>query len=324
MALTSKNKFNKFSGLFHKKLDAKTTKWLGVIFAVFGAVFAGTINVVGKILVDPQTTEFGALNPVNAALLLGLVTGLFFTPFTKNKTPARKLKKSVLVFIVLLGITDVAAITTNFFGLMETTAVNASILSNFEIVMVVMIAVSIFRERIHRHEIIPISMILVGAVILPLGLDLQGNDFSFDKMVYGDFLILLAAGIWAIDICLAKHVSKKASATRISQLSAFAGVPFALLLIAIFQIPFDINIEHMPSILFIGIFVTGLAYYFFILALRFIGAIRTILLYSTTTVFGVLFAGLILGEEITMFDVSSLAFVGFGIYLLRYKLASIE
>jgi len=324
MALSVSHKFNKVTRLLHQKFSLKTTKWLGVILAVLAALFAGTINVVGKTLVDPQYTEIDALNPLNLALILGLVTGLFFTPLSKNKTSPRKLGRKTLIFIILLGITDVIAVTTNFFGLIHTSAVNASLISNAEIILVVLIAVAIFHERLHKHEIIPVSLILSGAVLLPLGADLHGNNFSFDNIVFGDFIILLAAVFYAVDISIARYVSKRAPAARISQLSAFAGVPFALILIIIFQIPFDISIQHMPSILFIGIFVTGLAYYFFIIALRLIGAIRTILIYSTTTIFGVLFAGIFLGEVITVFDIGSLAIVGAGIYLLRNKLAKME
>ena len=292
MAITSKKRFFKISNLVNKKLTSKTTQWLGIIFAFSAAIFAGTINVVGKTLVDPQYMDVTSLNPINLAVVLGLVTGLFFTPFAKNKTSPRKINRKTLFFIILLGITDVLAVTTNFFGLAETTATNASILTNIEVVFVVLIAIAIFQERLFKHEMLPMSMIIVGAVFLPLGVDLYGNNFALDNLVYGDFLILLAAGFYALDISIARYVSRRASAARISQLSAFAAIPFALMLVVLFQIPFDIQIQHIPSILFIGIFVTGLAYYFFILALRFIGAIRTILIYSTFSIFGVIFAGI--------------------------------
>jgi len=324
LALSSKTSFNRISKLINKQFSPSGLRWLGVVFAFLAAVFAGTINVVGKTLVDPQYADVTTLNPVNLAVFLGLVTGLFFTPFAKNKTPPRKINKKTLIFIILLGITDVAAVTTNFFGLSYTTATNASILTNVEFVFVILIAVIIFRERLFKNEILPVAMIIGGAVFIPLGVELQGNNFTIDDIVYGDFLILLAAGLYAMDISIARFVSSKESAARISQLSAFAGIPFALLLIVIFQIPFDINIQHIPSILFIGIFVTGLAYYFFILALRFIGAIRTILIYSTTTVFGVIFAGLFLGEDITFAEVASLGIVVSGVYLLRKKLGRLE
>ena len=189
---------------------------------------------------------------------------------------------------------------------------------------VLLIAIIIFHERLNKKEYLPLAMILGGAIVIPLSLDLQENNFSLDNIVFGDFLILLAALFYAIDISIARFVSRRAPVARISQISAFAGVPFALLLILIFQVPFDIQVPHIPSILFMGIFVTGLGYYFFVLALRFLGAIRTILIYSTTTVFGVMFAGIFLGEQITIFDVSALGIVVFGVYLLRNRLAKME
>ena len=48
------------------------------------------------------------------------------------------------------------------------------------------------------------------------------------------------------------------------------------------------------------------------------------LLYSTTSVFGVLFSGIILSETITAIDVISLALVLAGIFLLRNRLAEGE
>jgi len=237
----------------------------------------------------------------------------------RYQTPIKKFDKKTLICILILDISEVAATATNFFGLTHTTASNASILSNTEFIFVILIAILIFHERLHKKEYLPLSMILAGAMIIPLGLDLQENNFTLDKIVFGDFLILLAAAFYAVDISIARFVSRRASATRISQLSAFAGIPFALVLVTIFQVPFDIQVAHIPSILFMGIFVTGLGYYFFVLALRFLGAIRTILIYSTTTVFGVMFAGIFLGEQITPFDVGALGIVVFGVYLLRWK-----
>ena len=324
MTLVTKNTLNRIVNLENKKLTPKKAKWLGIILAILAAVFVGTINVVGKTLVDPQYIDIESLNPINLALVLGLVTGLFFTPLAKNKTSPTKFDKKTLIFILLLGISEVAAITTYFFGLSHTTATNASILSNTEFIFAILIAIMIFHERLHKKEYLPLVMILGGAIIIPLGLDLQENNFSLDKIVFGDFLILLAALFYAIDISIARFVSRRAPVARISQISAFAGVPFALLLILIFQVPFDIQVPHIPSILFMGIFVTGLGYYFFVLALRFLGAIRTILIYSTTTVFGVMFAGVFLGEQITVFDVSALGVVVFGVYLLRHRLAKME
>src|SRR5574341_988881 len=104
MALVTKNTLGKITNLENKEFTSKKAKWIGVILAILAAVFAGTINVVGKTLVDPQYTDVESLNPINVALVLGIITGLFFTPLAKNKTSPTKFDKKTLIFILLLGI----------------------------------------------------------------------------------------------------------------------------------------------------------------------------------------------------------------------------
>lgn len=303
----------------------KTSFWIGVTIALLAAVFASSINIVGKLLVDPSYGYVeDAIHPLNLAIFLGLISGLFFTPFAKGKKSPKKFGKKALILVIILGITDVLAITTNFFGLHHTTAVNATILINTELLFTIIIAFTVFRERIQKRETVPMGLIAVGAIILPLIMDI-GDNGTFDSgFVFGDFMIILAAGFFALDISIARYVSNILPATRISQISAFAGIPFALLLMLIFQIPFEIPFEQMGSIIYMGIFVSGLSYFFFVIALRLIGAIRTVLIYSTTTVFGILFSGFFLGEQVTGLNIFSIVIISLGVYLLRDKFARLE
>lgn len=311
------------NGLHFK--SKKTSFWVGITIALLAAIFASTINVVGKALVDPSYGYVeDAVHPLNLAIFLGLISGLFFTPFAKGKQSPTQFSRKSLFFVIMLGITDVAAITTNFFGLNYTTAVNATILINTELLFVLLIALVVFKEKIQKRETFPLALVALGAIILPMGVDIIQNGTFVSGFVFGDMLILLAAGFFALDISIAKFVSKRVPASRISQISAFAGVPFAMVLMMIFQVPFDLPLEQMPVIVYMGIFVSGLSYYFFVIALRLIGAIRTILIYSTTTVFGISFSAIFLGETITELNIVSVAIIGIGIYLLRKKIATME
>ena len=298
---------------------------MGVTLALCAATFASTINVVGKTLVDPS---YGfvedSIHPLNLAILLGFIAGLFFTPFAKGKKHPTKFGRKAFVLVLVLGITDVFAVTTNFFGLHHTTAVNATILINTELLFTMIIALTVFRECVERKEILPLGMIAIGAIVLPLVIDIYENGNFVSGFVFGDIMIIAAAAFFALDISIARYVSTMVPATRISQISAFAGIPFALFLILIFQIPIEIPIEQMPSIIYIGIFVSGLSYFFFVIALRLIGAIRTVLIYSTTTVFGILFSGIFLGEQITEINIFSTGVIIAGVYLLRKKFAKME
>lgn len=320
--------FSSYSAIIKKTVQPKskrTSFWIGVTIALFAAIFASTINIVGKSLVDPSYGYVeDAIHPLNLAIFLGLISGLFFTPFAKGKKSPKKFGKKSLFFVIILGITDVLAITTNFFGLHHTTAINATILINTELLFTVIIAFTIFRERIEKRETLPLGLISVGAIILPLIVDMLQNGTFISGFIFGDFLIIMAAVLFAVDISIARYVSNIVPATRISQISAFAGIPFALILMLIFQIPFEIPFEQITSIIYMGIFVSGLSYFFFVIALRLIGAIRTVLIYSTTTMFGILFSGIFLGEQITEINIFSVVVISLGVYLLRNKFAKLE
>ena len=320
--------FSNYSGILKNSIHPKSQKsifWLGVVIALLAAIFASTINVVGKTLVDPS---YGfvedAVHPLNMAILLGLISGIFFTPFAKGKKSPTKFGKKSLILVLMLGVTDVLAITTNFFGLHHTTAVNATILINTELLFTMIIALTVFRERLEKKETFPLGLIAVGAIVLPLIIDVSENGNFVSGFVFGDVMIILAALFFAADISIARYVSTVVPATRISQISAFAGIPFALILVLIFQIPFDIPIEQIPSIIYMGVFVSGLSYFFFVIALKLIGAIRTVLIYSTTTVFGILFSGIFLDEHITEINIFSVVAITIGVYLLRKKFAKLE
>ena len=311
------------NGLHFK--SKRTSFWVGIVLALLAAIFASTTTVVGKALVDPSYGYVeDAIHPLNLAIFLGLTAGLFFTPLAKGKQSPTKFSKKSLFLVMMLGVTDVAAITTNFFGLQHTTSVNATILLNTDLLFVLLIAIIVFKERIQKRETFPLALVALGAIIIPLGVVFAQNGTFVSGFVMGDMMILLAAGFFALDISIAKFVSMRVPASRISQISAFAGIPFALVLMLIFQVPFDIPWEQMPIIVYMGIFVSGLSYYFFIVALRLIGAIRTILTYSTSTAFGIFFSAIFLGEGISPLHIVSVIVIIVGIYLLRQKIASME
>ncbi len=311
------------NGLHFK--SKKTSFWIGVLLALFAAIFASTTNIVGKALTDPS---YGfvedAVHPLNMAIFLGLIAGLLFTPLAKGTQSPTKFSRKSLFFVIMLGVTDVAAITTNFFGLQYTTAINATILINTELLFVLLIAIIVFKERLEKRETFPLALVALGAIIIPLAVDIIQNETFTSGLVMGDMMILIASGLFALDISITKFLVTRIPDTRLMQIAAFAGVPFALVLMLIFQVPFDVPWEHMPIIVYMGIFVAGLAYYFFVIAMRLIGAIRTILIYSTITVFGITFSAIFLGEEITPLNIISVIITIIGIYLLRKKMASME
>jgi len=78
---------------------------------------------------------------------------------------------------------------------------------------------------------------IVGNVFLPLIVGLAENGFILSDSFGVEITVLVVAVISASDTGITRHVSRKISAKRISQISAFFGGLFALCVVIIFQIP---------------------------------------------------------------------------------------
>ncbi len=301
---------------------------LGYVLIIISSILYAFTHVIAKpMLGDSSTTDeitIQGINPIVLAACIYMLNGLFFTPIAskKNNVSIKNLGSKNLILLSMIGVAEVSALIVYFFGLKDTTAINASILSNAEIIFSILIVMIVFQEKIRKNELVPFLMIIIGIIILPITYELYKNDLNMSSFLLGDILIILSGLFYAIDVNLSKYVSNKIDAKRITQITSFSSGLFALLIIVIFNIPFNINLNDILPISFLAFVGTGIATLFFVMALKLLGGVKTILLYSTTSIFGIIFSSIILLEEITLIDIVSVTIVISGIYLMRSKLGS--
>jgi drug/metabolite transporter (DMT)-like permease/Fe-S-cluster containining protein len=294
---------------------------IGYILVILSACFTGAIHSLTKPLLSIVGPSGIELNPFVFAAIIYLINGIFFSPIKKDGVPMRRMQRRDLLIIAIIGIAEVSGLVTYFFGLKQTTAVNASILCNSEILFAVFIALIIFKERLQKKEFLPFAAIIGGIIILPVSYDLIQSKLTLINVLYGNLLILLACAICAIDITLCRYVTS-IDPKRITQLTSFIGAGATLFMMVILHIPFNLDPRQLPSIVVLGFFGTGMATFLFLTALKRIGTTRTVLLYSTNFAFGVVLAMIFLHESITLVNLASIALASIGIYLLRNRLVS--
>ncbi len=299
------------------------TPQIGYVLIIIAACFTGVIHSLTKPLLSITSPSGFELNPLVFVAIIYLINGAFFSSIKKDGVPLRRIRRRDLIIITAIGIAEVSGLVSYFFGLKQTTAINASILTNGEIVFAVLIALTIFRERLHKVEIIPFSAIITGIIILPVCYELIQSKLMPTNLLYGNLLVLLSGVFCAIDVTLCKYVTN-IDPKRITQLVSFVGAGATLFMIVIFQIPFNVDLKQLPSIIILGFFGTGMATFLFLTALKMIGTTRTVLLYSTNFAFGVVLAMVFLHESVTVVNLTSIALASIGIYLLRNKLVSTE
>ena len=305
-----------------KKVKLSSPVTLGYLVVIIAATLEALRQILSKALLVPNDQMTAELNPVTVSFFIFIINGLFFSPFARNSGSIKKIRKKDLLFLVFIGIAESAALITYFFGLRDSTALNASVLNNGEIMFSILLAIVLFREKLQKMERVPFALIIIGMVVLPIGYDFYSNGITMSKIVFGDILLLLAGLFWALDINMSHHISSRLGSQRITQLASFLAGLFALSLIIGFQVPFKIDIMHMPSIAIIGIVSIGMSTALFITGLKLIGAVRTILIYSINSAFGVVFSGVFLHESVTIASVISVSLAFLGIYLLRNRLGS--
>jgi len=310
---------NDFSTFRYSSLSSKKNKiTLGIALAFAGAAMDALADVIPKPLM--AETQISPAAPLMIVFLIYIVSGAIFTPFTTKSPSLLKFSRKSIYALTGLGVAEVLGTIFFLYGLKDTSAINAAILGNSEIVFGIIIAMIVLSERIKRKEFLPFVLIGIGAILIPLGTSVSEHGFM-TNFVIGDLMILLSGVFMGIVMTMYKRMGDEFDSKRIIQYTSFVGAAVAMAGILVMNIPFELDPNHLPTILVTGIVGIGIPILFVIVALKYIGAVRTILIFSTTSVFGALFAHVLLGEIITFANVGAIGLVIVGTYLLRKKLS---
>jgi drug/metabolite transporter (DMT)-like permease len=276
----------------------------GYLYALGGAVCAGSVTTLTKLLlVSNGPVVINGLTYALSGLLL-----LFYRPRLK---PARQ----SLPYLLFLGLVGAAISPLMYtYGLSQTTAVNAALLANGEVLFTTLIALSIFGERLERNQGIRGLLIVAGLLIVSTDLDI--GHVSLLQGLLGNALILGSTVGWAIENNLIVLATKKFEVTILSKFRNLIGGAVVLVLALLAGYSFNFAPSDVAVLVLLALAVTG-STLLFISALKRLGAIRMLLVWSTSTVFGALFALVFLGEQITPVQLAGGAMILIGVVLFR-------
>lgn len=250
---------------------------LAIGFAILAAVLYGISSPVAKILLNTTSPELMA-----ALLYLGAGIGMFAVNLvTRARNREQKeapLAKKDLPFVIGMILLDIAAPILLMLGLSLTTAANASLLNNFEIVVTALVALLIFREAIGRRLWVAIVLIVAGSVLLTVE---DMSSFSFSA---GSILVILACVCWGVENNCTRMLSLK-NPMQIVVVKGF-GAGFGALLIAFLASGMQTDLVSVVAALVLGFFAYGLSIYLYVRAQRDLGAARTSAFYAVAPFIG--------------------------------------
>jgi drug/metabolite transporter (DMT)-like permease len=283
---------------------------LGYGFAILAAVMFGSVSVVAKPLVS-------SVDPILLASLVYVISAITLSPFTQKKKKNITRRDLLLVFsIAICG--AVIAPSLYFVGLTHASASDTALIANGEVFFSVLLAVMFFKERLRLVGGIAVILVLSGMVIITTNLDF--TTFTLQQIHYKDMLLILSMLFWALDNNLSRYLAQKMDVANIVQIkSAIGGVMLFVIALLVFRVDVSIDANQIISILLLGTVGFAASLYFFLQGLKRIGTVRTITLFSMSSVFGLVAAYVFLAEQIGWHQILAAVIMILGVYLVSRK-----
>lgn len=299
-----------------------THHW-GYVGAISSALLFGIGATLNKIvLADVHPTVVAGLIYLFAGLALSMVRlsplrnrvmAVLETP-TKTETRINRKDFGILALVVLSGSTIAPLLFLN--GLNQTTAINASLLQNTESLFTVLIAFLFLKEKACRKDWVGVLFLFVGVLFLTT----NGEFYRLTlTSFFGNVLIVTACVFWGIDNNLSRFLSKKKDLILITAMKCLAGGTVLLLLSLTLGLKFQIPLFAFPYLISAGAFSIGFSILFFLLGLREIGAMKTSVIFSTSSLFGAAFAFIMLKENFSLIQLLAGFVMLLGVYIIYKK-----
>ncbi len=251
----------------------------GIFLAVLAAALYAINSPLSKILLDymPPTLLAGFLY-IGAGLGMGIIA--LIRKARKIEKNEARLTKTELPFTIAMILLDIAAPIFLLLGLNSTTAANASLLNNFEIVATAIIALIVFKEKISPRLWGGILFVTLSCTLLSF------EDISSLKFSDGSLFILLACICWGFENNCTRKISSKDPMQIVLLKGIFSGLGSVIIGLCIGE---RITILwSIFAVLGVGFIAYGLSIFFYVYAQRLLGAARTSAYYAIAPFIGTL------------------------------------
>ena len=279
-------------------------KYKAILMAILAAALYSINSPISKLLLkDVTPTMLASFLYLGAGIGL-LITGIIIK-LCKKDIKETSLTKKDLPFTIGMILLDIAAPIFLMMGLNYTTAANASLLNNFEIVATSIIALFFFKEYISKKLWFAIILVTTSSVILSF--EISSLSFSI-----GSIFVLLACICWGMENNCTRMLSSKNPMQIVVFKGVFSGLGSYIIALILG--------ERIPDIIFIiialsvGFVSYGLSIFFYIYAQRDLGAAKTSAYYAIAPFIGAFLSLIIFRQLPSITFIVALFIMAIGAY----------
>jgi len=293
----------------------------GYIAVLLSAFLFGIGTTINKILLETMSPLFiAAVTYFVAGILLASsnllarnaksISWLKLPPRAKSEF----VRRDILLIISIAVVGGVLAPYLYLLGLNNTTAVSAALLGNTESLFTLLIAIILFGERGTLKDYAAMAILIIGAVTLTTNLSFNETG-AFGSLV-GNLLVVTGCLFWGIDNNLSRLLTVKRNLLQVGSLKGIIGGGLMLGVASLYGLRVIPSTFSIALVVVVGFFSVGLSLLLFLFSLQEIGAMRTGVIFSTSSLFGAVSAFLILREPISAIQLLAGLLMLSAIYLL--------
>lgn len=278
----------------------------GIALALLAAALYALNAPFSKLLLsEVQPTVMAGLLYLGAGIGMGAIA--FIRRQTGRIGREMHLTRADLPYVIAMILLDIAAPVCLMLGLNSTTAANASLLNNFEIVATALVALLVFREAISARLWLGILLVTLSCALLSF------EDISSLQFSGGSLLVLLAAVCWGFENNCTRRLSSSDPLEIVLLKGIFSGGGSLVIGLCIGeQLP---ALRFVLAALAVGFVAYGLSIYFYVYAQRVLGAARTSAYYAVAPFIAALLSLIIFREMPSEYYLAALALMALGAWL---------
>lgn len=196
---------------------------------------------------------------------------------------------------VILGIINFSAIAFQTFGLRYTTATKTAFITGLSVLLVPFFEKLVFKNKIYWNLWLAVFTGFIGLVFLT-------TDFSSISTInWGDFLVLVCAVLYAIQIVYISYVVERREIFDLAFSEILFTAIFSFLFFLIFEprnLPLNFILKNSLSVIYLGIGATAFTLTLQLVGQKYVSPTKSALIYNLEPVFATLFAFLLLSEKL--------------------------
>ncbi len=279
---------------------------MAYLFWTITLVLFSSLEVVSKPIM-------GQIDPFSMTFLRFFIGGLFLFILTliTRKKEAVKMERKDFCYIVLTGCLNcIVSMTLLQLSVKTGNASSAAVLISTNPIFTALFARVIAGENLSKRKLVGIVLGLAGILTFSFGM-LEGDTCI--GIVFG----LSSAVTFALYSVLMKKPVKKYGSLRCT---AYSGLFPSLIYGVVLTVSGNLNMPSLDVqgwliVLYLGIFVTGIAYFTMLESIKRIGASNTMRLFYVKPVIAAFLAVLFLGETFGLVKIAGMVIIIFSLFL---------